>query len=128
MEINSIEDILLTILAILVIMILVGTIVSIIRAIISFVFSNGDNDKIKKAWNGIRYAILGLIMTVLLLFIFPIVFQRLGAQSVTNYSARAILERAMVLGRKLLGAGNFDTSGVYYGSDTSLYGSSDNPL
>jgi Na+-driven multidrug efflux pump len=128
MEINSIEDILLTILAILVIMILVGTIYSIVSAIISFVFSNGDNDKIKKAWNGIRYAILGLIMTVLLLFIFPIIFQRLWANTTTNYSARAILERAMMLWRKILWSGNFDATSIS-GSDASLYGgSSDNPL
>jgi hypothetical protein len=42
------------------------------------------------------------MMTVVLLFVFPIVFQRLGAGMSQKYSARAILERAMFLGRKIL--------------------------
>ena len=99
---SSIEDIILTALAILVILILAGTIYSIIRAIIQFVFSNGDGEKIKKARNGIRYTIIGMIITVLLLFFFPILFAKIGSQNANAYSASAILERAMWLGRKIL--------------------------
>lgn len=93
---SSIEDVILTILAVLVILILVGTIYSIIRAIIQFVFSNGDGEKIKKAWNGIRYTIIGMIITIFLLFFFPIIFQKVSSQG-KSYTATAILERAMVL-------------------------------
>ena len=78
---SSIEDIILTILAVLVILILIGTIYSIIRAIIQFIFSNGDSEKIKKAWNGIRYTIIGMIITILLLFFFPIIFSKVGSQN-----------------------------------------------
>lgn len=99
---TSIEDIILTILAILVILILVWTIYSIIRAIIQFVFSNGETDKIKKARNGIRYTIIGMIITVLLLFLFPIIFQKIWSQNPAAYSANAILERAMRLTKRLL--------------------------
>lgn len=127
-NINSIEDIILTILAILVILILVGTIYSIVLAIIQFVFSNGDDGKIKKAWNAIRYAILGLIMTVLLLFIFPIIFQKIGAQSIGNYTARAILQRAMNVGSAILGGGSFRNSSSSIQLNDSSYGTSDNPL
>jgi uncharacterized BrkB/YihY/UPF0761 family membrane protein len=77
---SSIEDVILTVLAIFIILILIGTIYSIIRAIIQFIFSNGDNEKIKKAWNGIRYTIIGMIITIVLLFIFPIIFQKIGLQ------------------------------------------------
>ncbi|MEI7478185.1 MAG: hypothetical protein WCJ81_07000 [bacterium] len=94
---TSIEDVILTILAILIILILVGTIYSIIRAIIQFVFSNGDNEKIKKAWNGIRYTIIGMIITILLLFVFPVIFQKIGTQGGGSYTASAILDRAMIL-------------------------------
>jgi Na+/proline symporter len=83
-------------------MILAGTIYSIIRAIIQFVFSNGDGEKIKKARNGIRYTIIGMVITVLLLFFFPILFAKIGSQNSQAYSASAILDRAMFLGRKIL--------------------------
>jgi divalent metal cation (Fe/Co/Zn/Cd) transporter len=77
---TSIEDVIITVLAILVILILIGTIYSIIRAIIQFVFSNGDGEKIKKAWNGIRYTIIGMIITIFLLFFFPILFAKISPQ------------------------------------------------
>jgi uncharacterized BrkB/YihY/UPF0761 family membrane protein len=99
---SSIEDVILTVLAIFIILILIGTIYSIIRAIIQFIFSNGDNEKIKKAWNGIRYTIIGMIITIVLLFIFPIIFQKIGLQGWKAYTANAILERAMLLGKKIL--------------------------
>lgn len=79
-EYTSIEDVLLTILALLIIVILIGTIYSIVRAIIMFVFSNGDGEKIKKAWNGIRHTIIGMIITIFLLFFFPMIFSKVSSQ------------------------------------------------
>ena len=99
---SSIEDIILTALAILVILILAWTIYSIVRAIIQFIFSNGDGEKIKKARNGIRYTIIGMVITILLLFFFPILFAKIGSQNSKAYSASSILERAMWLGRRIL--------------------------
>lgn len=101
----GIEDVILTILAILIIVILLGTIYSIIRAIIQFIFSNGDAAKIKKAWDGIRYTIIGIIITVFLLFFFPIIFQKVSPSWGQSYSAKAILTKAMDLGKKLLSIG-----------------------
>lgn len=106
----SIEDVILTILAILIIVILLGTIYSIIRAIIQFIFSNGDAAKIKKAWDGIRYTIIGIIITVFLLFFFPIIFQRISPSWGQNYSAKAILTKSMDIGRKLLSIGGLYNS------------------
>ena len=98
----GIEDVILTILAILIIVILLGTIYSIIRAIIQFIFSNGDAAKIKKAWDGIRYTIIGIIITVFLLFFFPIIFQKVSPSSGQSYTAKAILSKAMGIGKYLL--------------------------
>lgn len=123
---SSIEDIILTALAILVILILAWTIYSIIRAIIQFVFSNGDGEKIKKARNGIRYTIIGMIITVLLLFFFPILFAKIGSQNAKAYSASAILERAMWLGRRILNTGTSTTSNPRILDWWSSY--SENPL
>lgn len=126
---TSIEDVILTILAILVILILIGTIYSIIRAIIQFVFSNGDGEKIKKARNGIRYTIIGMIITIFLLFLFPILFSKISSQWWKAYSANAILERAMVIGRKILRVGT-DTSASWWTIDgwTSSSSYSESPL
>ncbi len=124
---SSIEDVILTILAILVILILVGTIYSIIRAIIQFVFSNGDSEKIKKAWNGIRYTIIGMIITIFLLFFFPIIFQRVSSQG-KSYTATAILERAMVLGRRILSIGSTTTVDNPWTIDQNGTTMSDDPL
>lgn len=102
MKYSSIEDVLLSVLAILIIVILLWTIYSVIFAIIQFIFSNWDQDKIKKAWNSIRYTIIGIIITVFLLFFIPMIFQRISPTGSVNYSARSILNRAMVLGRNIL--------------------------
>ena len=123
---SSIEDIILTALAILVILILAWTIYSIIRAIIQFVFSNGDWEKIKKARNGIRYTIIGMIITVLLLFFFPILFAKIWSQNSKAYSASAILERAMWLGRRILSTWSDVTSSPWTLDWWSSY--SENPL
>lgn len=126
---SSIEDVILTILAVLVILILVGTIYSIIRAIIQFVFSNGDGEKIKKAWNGIRYTIIGMIITIFLLFFFPIIFQKVSSQG-KSYTATAILERAMVLWRKILNIGSSTVvdSGSPWTIDQNGSNYNENPL
>ncbi len=123
---SSIEDIILTALAILVILILAWTIYSIIRAIIQFVFSNGDWEKIKKARNGIRYTIIGMIITILLLFFFPILFAKIGSQNSQAYSASAILERAMWLWRRILSTWTPTTSSPRTLDWWSSY--SENPL
>lgn len=123
---SSIEDIILTALAILVILILAWTIYSIIRAIIQFVFSNGDGEKIKKARNGIRYTIIWMIITVLLLFFFPILFAKIWSQNSKAYSASAILERAMWLGRRILSTWTDNTSSPRTLDWWSSY--SENPL
>lgn len=106
----GIEDVILTILAILVIVILLGTIYSIVWAIIQFIFSNGDAGKIKKAWDSIRYTIIGIIITVFLLFFLPMIFQRVSPTWGINYSAKAIITKAMDLGRKILSIGWLYTS------------------
>jgi ABC-type phosphate/phosphonate transport system permease subunit len=63
-------------------------------AIILFIFSKGDEKKIKQAWDSIRYAIIGVILTIFLLFIFPIVFQKLHIPGYKVYTAKNVFKRA----------------------------------
>lgn len=91
---TSLEGMILTILAVIVIIVFGGSIYSLVLAIFQFIFSHGEAEKIKKAWNNIRYMIIGLIFTIALLFIFPLVFRVLEVQGYKVYTAKNIFNRA----------------------------------
>jgi len=91
---QSVENIILTALALVVIVVFLGSIYSFVIAIFKFIFSHGDTDKIKQAWNGIRYMVIGLLLTLILLFIFPYVFQYMNLTGYKLYTARNIFNRA----------------------------------
>jgi uncharacterized membrane protein len=59
-------------LAFLVIIIFCGAIYAFIRSIFLFIFSQGDPENKKKARDRVRFMIIGLVMTIGLLFIFPL--------------------------------------------------------
>lgn len=74
---GGIEYIVLSILAGLVILIFGGAIYAFFLAIWLFIFSGGNEEKIKRAWTSLRFMILGIIMTLVFLFVFPVLFQRM---------------------------------------------------
>ena len=74
-------------------------------AIFQFVFSWGDPEKIKKAWMSIRYMILGIIMTIAFLFIFPVIFQRINLPNAELFTAQNIFFQAWEIVNFLLGFG-----------------------
>jgi heme/copper-type cytochrome/quinol oxidase subunit 2 len=51
-------DVILNILAILTLLVFIGVIYAVVYATFMFIFSGGNEEKIKKAWNSIRYALL----------------------------------------------------------------------
>lgn len=63
-------------------------------AIFQFVFSWWDTDKIKTAWMSIRYMILGIIMTIAFLFIFPVIFQRIQLPNADIFTAQNIFSQS----------------------------------
>jgi hypothetical protein len=65
-----------------------------VAAILKFVFSGGDTEKIKQARNSIRYMIIGIILTMVLLFLFPYVFQFLSVPGYKVYTAQNIFQKA----------------------------------
>jgi hypothetical protein len=94
---STFQDLVLTILAIVVMVIAIGCIYSFIRAIFFFIFSQGKEDKIKAGWNSIRYMIMGVILTIVLLFIFPLLLKWMHVQGSENYSAKNIVNKASEL-------------------------------
>ena len=68
-------DIILFILAVLVLIVFCGCIWAFFYAIFLFIFSKWDDAKVKSAWNSIRYMIIGIFLTVMLLFAGPLLLR-----------------------------------------------------
>ena len=94
---SSIQNLILIVLAVVVIAISVWSIYAFIRSILLFIFSQWKEDKIKTAWNSIRYMIMGIFFTVFLLFIFPLAFKRMWLEDYEEYSAKNIFNKAWEL-------------------------------
>lgn len=90
----TVSDIILFILAAMVILIAAWCIFSFVRAIFFFIFSQGKDEKIKKAWNSIRYMIIWIFLTVILLFLFPLIFRWVWLENYERYSAKNIFNKA----------------------------------
>lgn len=91
---DMVSDIILFILAAMVILIAAWCIFSFVRAIFFFIFSQGKDEKIKKAWNSIRYMIIWIFLTVILLFLFPLIFKWVWLENYERYKAKSIFNKA----------------------------------
>ena len=116
---ETVWDLILSIIAIIIILIFAGSIYAFFYAIGLFVFSAWDNEKIKKAWNSIRYMIIGILLTLFFLFIFPLLFQRLNVPQADQFTAQGIFSRASTIITWLL---NFwrDAANTYQNSDGAV--------
>jgi uncharacterized membrane protein YqhA len=88
------ENAMITVLAGVVLIIFFGSLYAFIFAIIKFIFSHGDNEKITAARNSIRYMIIGILLTIFLLFLMPFFFERMNVQGFQIYTASNIFLRA----------------------------------
>jgi len=103
---TSVEHFMLTLLALIVIVICGGCIYAFIHAIFLFIFSQGDEEKKKSAWNGIRYMIIGVMLTIFLLTFFPILFEQLNVTWYATYTASNIFKRVGEILNSLLQLGS----------------------
>ena len=94
---STLENIILTVLAVLIIIISVWSIYAFFRAIFLFIFSGGNEEKIKSAWSSIRHMILWIFLTVMVLFIFPFVLKWVKLPNSENFSAEKIFGKAWEL-------------------------------
>lgn len=103
---TTIQDIILTVLAILIIIIFAGAIYSLFRAIFQFIFSDGKDEVIQKAIKNIRFTIMGIIVTLILLFVFPILFKQMKVSGYQYYTAQNIFDRAGLIIKRIMGIGS----------------------
>ncbi len=83
-------DAILFIFALIVLVVLVWCIWAFFYAVFLFIFSRWDEWKVKSAWNCIRYMIIGLFITVMLLFMWPTILKVFRVQNADDYSAKYI--------------------------------------
>lgn len=119
------ENMLLTVLALIVLLICGGCVYAFVHAIFLFIFSHGEEDKKKSAWNGIRYMIIGVILTIFLLTIFPVIFKQLKVTGYEIYTAKNVFERAGEIVNKLFQFGQVvrDTNVDAWNTSPTDYGS-----
>lgn len=101
----TIDEVIITICAVLVIVAILWWFFSFITAIYFFLFSKGKEDKKTKGWNATRYMIIGLVLTVLFLTILPLALKGAGVE-LKNYSTKAIFSRVGELIQKTFQIGS----------------------
>jgi formate hydrogenlyase subunit 3/multisubunit Na+/H+ antiporter MnhD subunit len=123
----------LTILALAVLIVFGASIVVFFITIWKYITSGGKDDKIKEAANSVRHLITGIVLTIVFLFVMPLVFQKLEIKGYEYYSAKNIFARAGEILQAVLNVENFsmsdsstsqifqsDTTIPTYAPDTSL--------
>jgi formate hydrogenlyase subunit 3/multisubunit Na+/H+ antiporter MnhD subunit len=88
------QNIILTVLALVVILVIVGCIYTFIRSIILFMFAHSKEENKKKWRNSIRFMIIGVILTILLLFMVPVILRWMKVPKYDMYTPTNIFGRA----------------------------------
>ena len=83
-------DVILFVFALIVLVVLIWCLWAFFYAIFLFIFSKWDDAKVKLAWNAIRYMIIGLFITVMLLFMWPAILKVFRVQNADEYSVKYI--------------------------------------
>lgn len=107
---STFENIILIILALVVIVIFWWAIYAFVLSIFQFIFSKWEQEKVKKAWNNIRYMILGVILCIILLFLFPTLFNRFQIPGYQAYTAKNIFKKSTELIKLILNPTQQSTS------------------
>ena len=100
------QNFILTVLALVVLLVIVWCIYTFIRAIIMFVFSHSKEENKKKWRNSIRFMIIGVILTIVLLFLVPLVLRLMKVPKYDIYTPVNVFGRAGELVNSLFGLGN----------------------
>lgn len=90
---TSIAAMLQTVIALVVIAVFVMAIVSFIMAIWDFIRSEWEEEKKKRGWNRIRFMMIGIILTIVFLIIFPLFLRRVWVINYEAFTAPAIFAR-----------------------------------
>ena len=104
---TSFENIILIVLAIVVLLVIIGCLYTFVRAIFFFIFWGSKEENKKKGWNSIRFMIIGIVLTLVLLFVFPSVLKVLSVPGHENYTPKKIFQKAGEIVNGAFKLGNF---------------------
>lgn len=102
---TNLENVILTIFAIIVIIVLAWCIYSFFRAIFFFIFSWWKEDQRKKGWNSIRFMVIWVILCIWLLVSFPYVLKSMNVELSEEYSTKQVFSKAWELFKKIFEVG-----------------------
>lgn len=97
------SNIILNIFWILTLLVFVWVIYSIVYSIFMFIFSWGNEEKIKKAWASIRYAILWFILTLIILVALPWLLRAIKVPWYEQYTPENIFQSSKSWVTKIMG-------------------------
>lgn len=100
------EEVILTIFAVIVLIVFAWCLVTFVRAIFFFIFSQAKEENKKKWWNSIRFMIIGLILTFLLLFLVPTILRFMNVPDYKNYSIIKVFRKSSELMWKIFDVWN----------------------
>jgi len=100
------QNVILTVLALVVILVIIWCVYTFIRAIILFVFSQSKEENKKKWRNSIRFMIIWVVLTIFLLFLVPTVLKWMKVPEYDLYTPTNIFSRAGELINGLFNLGN----------------------
>jgi len=100
------EEVILTIFAVIVLIVFAWCLVTFVRSIFFFIFSQAKEENKKKWWNSIRFMIIGLILTFLLLFLVPTVLRLMNVPDYKNYSIIKVFRKSSELMWKVFNVWN----------------------
>ncbi|AHB40987.1 hypothetical protein P148_SR1C00001G0180 [candidate division SR1 bacterium RAAC1_SR1_1] len=103
---TSLEGVILTVFAIVVIVVLAGCLYAFFRAIFFFIFSGGKEEQKKKGWNSIRFMVIGVILCIGLLISFPYVIKSMNVELSEEYSTKQVFNKAGELFKKIFEVGS----------------------
>ncbi len=104
-------DFILTAISLFVLVSWVFSIIFILWGGLLLILSWGKDDKIKPAINTIRYAIIGIVVTVLTIFFFPILWNLLWIDVEKYAQPKRIFQRIEEIGNKVFGKKNATLTG-----------------
>lgn len=94
---SEMEEVILTVFAIIVLIVFAWCLYTFVRAIFFFIFSQSKEENKKKWWNSIRFMIIGLILTFLLLLLVPTVLRFMSVPNYNNYSMIKVFRKSSSL-------------------------------
>lgn len=117
---DSIAMMLQTVIALVVIAVFVMAIVSFVMAIWDFVRSEWEEAEKKKWWNRIRFMMIGIILTIVFLILFPLLLRQLWVINYEMFSAPNIFSRVWQILNYILTIGT-QIQNFYWWSSTTLF-------